>query len=70
MNKKNKSSYIPVNDLGSREEIEVCERRIKELGKCNEQEDENSNNKITIFTSILIFTLTIVLSVIIQRNIK
>ncbi|MEJ7520192.1 hypothetical protein WL507_13000 [Staphylococcus saprophyticus] len=70
MNKKNKSSYIPVNDLGSREEIEVCEQRIKELGKCNEQEDENSNNKITIFTSILIFTLTIVLSVIIQRNIK
>lgn len=70
MNKKNKRSYIPVNDLGSREEIEVCEQRIKELGKCNEQEDENSNNKITIFTSILIFTLTIVLSVIIQRNIK
>lgn len=70
MNKKNKSSYIPGNDLGSREEVEVCEQRIKELGKRNEQEEENSNNKITIFTSILIFTLMIVLSVIIQRNIK
>jgi hypothetical protein len=34
----------------------------------NEQEDKNHNNKIIIFTTILIFTLTIILSVIIQTN--
>jgi hypothetical protein len=36
----------------------------------NEQEDKNHNNKIIIFTTILIFTLTIILSVIIQTNKK
>jgi hypothetical protein len=36
----------------------------------NEQEDKNHNNKIIIFTTILIFTLTIILSYIIQTNKK
>ncbi|MGW7898104.1 MULTISPECIES: hypothetical protein [Staphylococcus] len=68
MKVKDQQSYILDNELGSREEVEIDEQRIKELEEHDEQEDKNHNNKIIIFTTILIFTLTIILSVIIQTN--
>ncbi|WP_445194485.1 hypothetical protein [Staphylococcus xylosus] len=68
MKVKGQQSYILDNELGSREEVEIDEQRIKELEEHDEQEDKNHNNKIIIFTTILIFTLTIILSVIIQTN--
>lgn len=68
MKVKDQQSYILDNELGSREEVEIDEQRIKELEEHDEQEDKNHNNKIIIFTTILIFTLTIILSVIIQPN--
>lgn len=70
MNTKDKLPYISDNELGSREEVEVHEKRIKELEKYDDQEDKKFNNKITIFATILIFTLTIILYVIIQTNKK
>lgn len=70
MNTKDKQLYISDNELGSREEVEVHEKRIKELEKYDDQEDKKFNNKITIFATILIFALTIILYVIIQTNKK
>ncbi|WP_436961870.1 hypothetical protein [Staphylococcus xylosus] len=70
MKVKDQQPYILDNELGSREEVEVREQRIKELEEHDEQEYKNHNNKIIIFTTILIFTLTIILSVIIQTNKK
>ncbi|MDW5472665.1 hypothetical protein [Staphylococcus equorum] len=70
MKVKDQQPYILDNELGSREEVEIDEQRIKELEEHDEQEDKNHNNKIIIFTTILIFTLTIILSVIIQTNKK
>ncbi|MDG0844384.1 hypothetical protein M4L39_13275 [Staphylococcus equorum] len=70
MKVKNQQPYILDNELGSREEVEVDEQRIKELEEYDEQEDKNPNNKIVIFTTILIFALTIILSIIIWANKK
>lgn len=70
MKVKYQQPYILDNELGSREEVEIDEQRIKELEEHDEQEDKNHNNKIIIFTTIMIFTLTIILSVIIQTNKK
>ncbi|WP_436870459.1 hypothetical protein [Staphylococcus shinii] len=73
MKVKDQQPYILDNELGSREEVEIDEQRIKELEELeeyDEQEDKNPNNKIIIFTTILIFILTIILSVIIQTNKK
>ena len=70
MKVKDQQPYILDNELGSREEVEIDEQRIKELEEHDEQEDKNHNNKIIIFTTILIFILTIILSVIIQTNKK
>ncbi|WP_434795989.1 hypothetical protein [Staphylococcus equorum] len=70
MKVKDQQPYILDNELGSREEVEIDEQRIKELEEYDEQEDKNPNNKIIIFTTILIFILTIILSVIIQTNKK
>ncbi|PTI53966.1 hypothetical protein BU111_06520 [Staphylococcus xylosus] len=70
MKVKDQQPYILDNELGSREEVEIDEQRIKELEEYDEQEDKNPNNKIIIFITILIFILTIILSVIIQTNKK
>ncbi|MFL4616710.1 hypothetical protein ACJ5HV_16205 [Staphylococcus aureus] len=70
MKVKDQQPYILDNELGSREEVEIDEQRINELEEYDEQEDKNPNNKISIFTTILIFILTIILSVIIQTNKK
>ncbi|ANQ65671.1 MULTISPECIES: hypothetical protein [Staphylococcus] len=70
MKVKDQQPYILDNELGSREEVEIDEQRIKELEEHDEQEDKKHNNKIIMFTTILIFTLTIILSVIIQTNKK
>ncbi|WP_270893107.1 hypothetical protein [Staphylococcus saprophyticus] len=68
MKVKDQQPYILDNELGSREEVEIDEQRIKELEEYDEQEDKNPNNKIIIFTTILIFILTIILSIIIQTK--
>ena len=68
MKTKDQKPYILDDELGSREEVEVHEQRIKELEEYNEQEDKSSNNKIIIFATILIFTLTRIFYVIIQTN--
>ncbi|WP_182477581.1 hypothetical protein [Staphylococcus xylosus] len=51
MNIKNKQPYILNNELGSREEVEVHEQRIKELEKYDQQEDKTPNSKIIIWTN-------------------
>lgn len=40
MNTKDKQLYISDNELGSREEVEVHEQRVKELEKYDMQEDK------------------------------
>lgn len=70
MKVKDQQPYILDNELGSREEVEIDEQRIKELEEHDEKEDKKHNNKIIMFTTILIFTLTIILSAIIQTNKK
>ncbi|WP_432724435.1 hypothetical protein [Staphylococcus equorum] len=70
MNTKDKQLYISDNELGSREEVEVHEQRVKELEKYDMQEDKNFNNKIIIFATMLMFALTIISYVIIQTNKK
>ena len=70
MKVKDQQPYILDNELGSREEVEIDEQRIKELEEHDEKEDKKHNNKIIMFTTILIFILTIILSVIIQTNKK
>ncbi|MGW7976876.1 hypothetical protein BU116_08755 [Staphylococcus xylosus] len=68
MKAKNQQPYILGDDLESREEVEVHEQRIKELEEYNGQEDKSYNSKIIIFTSILLFTLTIIFYVVRQAN--
>lgn len=70
MKAKDQQPYMLDDELGSREEVEVHEQRIQELEGYNEQEGEGSNNKIIIFATVLIFTLTIIFYVIIQENKK
>lgn len=70
MKAKDQQPYMLDDELGSREEVEVHEQRIKELEEYNEQGGEGSNNKIIIFATVLIFTLTIIFYVIIQANKK
>ncbi len=68
MKAKDQQPCILDDELGSREEVEIHEQRIKELEGYNGQEDKSYNSKIIIFTNILLFTLTIILYVIIQAN--
>lgn len=69
MKAKDQQPYMLDDELGSREEVEVHEQRIKELEEYNEQGGGGgSNNKIIIFATMLIFTLTIIFYVIIQAN--
>ena len=68
MKAKDQQPYMLDDELGSREEVEVHEQRIKELEEYNEQAGGGSNNKIIIFATMLIFTLTIIFYVIIQAN--
>ncbi|MDW5471667.1 hypothetical protein ACWKSJ_04885 [Staphylococcus equorum] len=70
MNTKDKQLYISDNELGSREEVEVHEQRVKELEKYDMQEDKNFNNKIIIFATMLMLALTIISYVIVQINKK
>lgn len=51
MNTNDKQPYFLDNDLGSREEVEVHEQRIKELEKYDEKEDKSPNSKIIIRTN-------------------
>ncbi|MDW4411953.1 MULTISPECIES: hypothetical protein [Staphylococcus] len=43
MKVKDQQPYILDNELGSREEVEIDEQRIKELEEHDEQEDKNHN---------------------------
>lgn len=63
MDKKDKQPYISYNEFGSREECEIHEQRIKELGNYNGSKNKKTKNKIIFFTTklnmaiILFFTI-------------
>lgn len=68
MNIKDTQRYTPENELGSREEVEVHEQRVKELEEYDNRKNKSSKYRSITFIAMLIFIATILVFVVIQPN--